>query len=197
MKITKAEFFKSSPDLKNCPDGDIPEFAFIGRSNVGKSSLINMLVSKKGLAKTSSKPGKTKLINYFMIDDTWFLVDLPGYGFAKIAKAMRENWEKSSRNYLLKRDNLKAIFLLIDSRIPPQKIDLEFMDWLSENDRPFLIVFTKCDKLSGSKVQANIKSYAQTLKARYEELPIAFTSSATEGSGKEEILSLISEIIEA
>lgn len=197
MKITKAEFFKSSPDLKCCPEGNIPEFAFIGRSNVGKSSLINMLVKKKGLAKTSSKPGKTKLINYFMIDDTWFLVDLPGYGFAKIAKSMREKWEKSSRNYLLKRDNLKAIFLLIDSRIPPQKIDLEFMDWLSENDRPFLIVFTKCDKLSGTKVQANIKNYAQTLKEHFDELPIAFTSSATEGSGKEEILALIAEIVES
>lgn len=197
MEIKSAVFHKSSPDLKNCPESEFPEFAFIGRSNVGKSSLINMLVDKKGLAKTSSKPGKTKLINYFTIDDGWFLVDLPGYGYAKISKKIRENWEKSTRNYLEKRDNLAAIFVLIDSRISPQKIDLEFMEWLSEKELPFLILFTKCDKISGGKVEVNIKEYQQELMKRFEELPIAIKTSSKEGTGKDDILGLIEDVIQS
>jgi len=195
MEIKQAIFHKSSPDLKSCPESEFPEFAFIGRSNVGKSSLINMLVNKKGLAKTSSKPGKTKLINYFTIDDGWFLVDLPGYGYAKISKKIRENWEKRTRNYLEKRDNLAAIFVLIDSRIAPQKIDLEFMEWLSEKELPYLIVFTKCDKISGLKVEANIKEYQKELLERFEELPLAIKSSSKESTGKDDILGLIESII--
>ena len=195
MEIKQAIFHKSSPDIKSCPESEFPEFAFIGRSNVGKSSLINMLVNKKGLAKTSSKPGKTKLINYFAIDDGWFLVDLPGYGYAKISKKIRENWEKRTRNYLEKRDNLAAIFVLIDSRIAPQKIDLEFMEWLSEKELPYLIVFTKCDKISGLKVEANIKEYQKELLERFEELPLAIKSSSKESTGKDDILGLIESII--
>ena len=195
MEIKQAIFHKSSPDLKSCPESEFPEFAFIGRSNVGKSSLINMLVDKKGLAKTSSKPGKTKLINYFTIDDGWFLVDLPGYGYAKISKKIRENWEKRTRNYLENRDNLVAIFVLIDSRIAPQKIDLEFMEWLSEKELPYLIVFTKCDKISGLKVETNIKEYQKELLERFEELPIAIKSSSKESTGKDDILGLIESVI--
>lgn len=191
MKIDNATFVLSSPDLKRCPESPISEYAFIGRSNVGKSSLINMLVNKKGLAKTSSKPGKTQLINFFLINNSWHLVDLPGYGFAKVAKESRVQWEKQSRNYLAKRANLKMIFLLIDSRIPPQKIDIEFMLWLSEEKLAFTLLFTKCDKLATSKISKNIKLYGEKLRELFDSLPIAIQSSTKTGDGKEQILDLI------
>jgi GTP-binding protein len=197
MKITASKFILSSPNLKGCPevDSNTAEFAFIGRSNVGKSSLINMLCNHKGLAKTSSKPGKTRLINFFLINDSWYLVDLPGYGYAKIAKTQREKWEIETRNYLLKRENLKHIFVLIDSRIPPQAIDIQFMEWLSNNDRPFSILFTKCDKLSSNKLRSNIKDFQTELLQRWTELPLALLTSAETQKGKEDVLQLVEEIL--
>ena len=162
MLINQAEFIISNSDISRCPAPTIPEYAFIGRSNVGKSSLINMLTNNKKLAKISSKPGKTQLINHFLINKTWYLVDLPGYGFAKIAKSQREKWEKFVKEYVLTRENLLNLFVLIDSRIPPQKIDLEFMEMLGENGVPFSMVFTKMDKLSSSKS----KKYYLIIKKR-------------------------------
>ena len=195
MKINTSKFILSSPNLKGCPaDFNVPEFAFIGRSNVGKSSLINMLCNHKDLAKTSSKPGKTRLINFFLINNAWHLVDLPGYGYAKIAKTQREKWEIETRNYLLRRENLLHIFLLIDSRIPPQNIDIEFMEWLSKNQRPFSILFTKCDKLSSNKIRAALKAFQTELSTRWTELPLALLTSAETQRGKEEILQIIEEI---
>ncbi|MCL2041075.1 MAG: ribosome biogenesis GTP-binding protein YihA/YsxC [Bacteroidales bacterium] len=196
MKINISKFILSAPNLKNCPAvvSNMPEFAFIGRSNVGKSSLINMLCNHKDLAKTSSKPGKTRLINFFLINDAWYIVDLPGYGYAKVAKAQREKWETETRNYLLRRENLQHIFLLIDSRIPPQAIDIEFMEWLSKNQRPFSILFTKCDKLSSNKIRSNLKAFQAELSQRWTELPLALLTSAETKKGKEEILQLIEEM---
>jgi GTP-binding protein len=153
-----------------------------------------MLCNHKDLAKTSSKPGKTRLINFFLINDAWYLVDLPGYGYAKIAKAQREKWEIETRNYLLRRDNLLHIFLLIDSRIPPQAIDMEFMEWLSKHQRPFSILFTKCDKLSSNKIRSNLKAFQTALLQRWTELPLALLTSAETKKGKEEILQLIEEM---
>ncbi|MDR0364617.1 MAG: ribosome biogenesis GTP-binding protein YihA/YsxC [Bacteroidales bacterium] len=196
MKINTAKFVLSSPNLKGCPDPTVPEFAFIGRSNVGKSSLINMLCNQKDLAKTSSKPGKTRLINYFIINNDWFLVDLPGYGYAKTAKAQREKWEIETRNYLLKRENISVIFLLIDVRIPPQVIDTEFMRWLSKNQLPFVILFTKCDKISLNKIRNNVKAFSDELLKSWSELPVAILTSAETGKGKEDILQLIETAIE-
>ena len=196
MKITAAKFMLSAPNLKGCPEAsNTPEFAFIGRSNVGKSSLINMLCNHKDLAKTSSKPGKTRMINFFMINNAWHLVDLPGFGYAKIAKTQREKWEIETRNYLLRRENLLHIFLLIDSRIPPQAIDIEFMEWLSKNQRPFSILFTKCDKLSSNKIRSSIQAYQTELSKRWTELPLALLTSAETQRGKEEILQIIEEIV--
>jgi GTP-binding protein len=198
MKITTSKFLLSAPNLKGCPAvaPNMPEFAFIGRSNVGKSSLINMLCNHKDLAKTSSKPGKTRLINFFLINNTWHLVDLPGYGYAKVAKAQREKWEIETRNYLLRRDNLWHIFLLIDSRIPPQAIDIEFMEWLTKNQRSFSILFTKCDKLSSNKIRATIQAYqTELLTGGWTELPLALLTSAETHKGKEEILQIIEQII--
>jgi len=196
MKITVAKFMLSAPNLKGCPAAsNTTEFAFIGRSIVGKSSLINMLCNHKDLAKISSKPGKTRMINFFMINNAWHLVDLPGYGYAKVAKTQREKWEIETRNYLLRREDLLHIFLLIDSRIPPQVIDIEFMEWLSKNQRPFSILFTKCDKLSSNKVRATIQAYQAELSKRWTELPLALLTSAETKRGKEEILQIIEEII--
>jgi len=196
MKITVAKFMLSAPNLKGCPAAsNTAEFAFIGRSNVGKSSLINMLCNHKDLAKISSKPGKTRMINFFLINNAWHLVDLPGYGYAKIAKTQREKWEIETRNYLLRRENLLHIFLLIDSRIPPQVIDIEFMEWLSKNQRPFSILFTKCDKLSSNKVHATIQAYQAELSKRWTELPLALLTSAETKRGKEEILQIVEEIV--
>jgi GTP-binding protein len=171
----------------------MPEFAFIGRSNVGKSSLINMLCNHKDLAKTSSTPGKTRLINFFLINNAWYLVDLPGYGYAKVAKTQREKWEIEIRNYLLRRDGLLHIFLLIDSRIPPQTIDIESMEWLSKHKRSFSILFTKCDKHSSNKIRSNLQAFQAELLQRWTELPLALLTSAKTQKGKEDILQIIEE----
>lgn len=194
MIIKNAEFMQSVTDWRKCPPATMPEYAFIGRSNVGKSSLINMLVNNKKLAKTSSKPGKTQTINHFLINKEWYLVDLPGYGYASISKAMREKWQKMISDYLLKRENLQVIFVLIDSRLEPQKIDLEFIHNLGEKGVPFSIIFTKTDKISVSKVQSNVQKFYNKLAEEWEELPYRMLSSSETGKGKEEILSYIEQI---
>ncbi len=194
MLINQAEFIISNSDISRCPAPTIPEYAFIGRSNVGKSSLINMLTNNKKLAKISSKPGKTQLINHFLINKTWYLVDLPGYGFAKIAKSQREKWEKFVKEYVLTRENLLNLFVLIDSRIPPQKIDLEFMEMLGENGVPFSMVFTKMDKLSSSKSKKVLFDYQKEMLKTWEEMPPYFMSSSVSGEGKEAILAYIDQV---
>ena len=163
MKIKTASFLLSNSDYKKCPSGNTPEFAFIGRSNVGKSSLINKLVERKALAKISCKPGKTQLINHFEINEQWYLVDLPGYGWAKVSKSSRSDFARIITGYLLNRQNLVSTFVLVDSRLEPQKIDLEFINWMGENSLPFIIVFTKCDKLSKSKVQQSVARFKKSL----------------------------------
>jgi GTP-binding protein len=193
MEIRSAQFVISNTDVAKCPAPRLPEYAFIGRSNVGKSSLINMLVNRKDMAKTSGKPGKTQLINHFLVNENWFLVDLPGYGFAKVSKDKRDNWEKFINEYILKRENLMCVFVLVDSRLSPQKIDLEFMDWLGENNIPFVIVFTKMDKLSKSKTAANIANYKEEMGRSWDELPLCFYSSAEKKEGRKELLDFISE----
>jgi GTP-binding protein len=194
MEIRTAEFIISNTDWCKCPEGALPEYAFIGRSNVGKSSLINMLTNRKGLAMTSSKPGKTLLINHFKINEEWFLVDLPGYGYASAGKTMRERLKFIIESYILKREQLTAIFLLIDSRHTPQAIDTEFMAWLGENGVPFSIVFTKADKLSSSKLKDNIKTYSDKLLEEWEELPPVFITSSESRTGRDEILNYIDKI---
>ena len=194
MLINQAEFIISNSDISRCPAPTIPEYAFIGRSNVGKSSLINMLTNNKKLAKISSKPGKTQLINHFLINKTWYLVDLPGYGFAKIAKSQREKWEKFVKEYVLTRENLLNLFVLIDSRIPPQKIDLEFMEMLGENGVPFSMVFTKMDKLSSSKSKKVLFDYQKEMLKTWEEMPPYFMSSSVSGEGNEAILAYIDQV---
>lgn len=193
MAISKAEFLESNTDYTNCPKPDKPEYAFIGRSNVGKSSLINMLTGFSKLAKVSSKPGKTRLINHFLINEKWFLVDLPGYGWAKIAKSERENWDVMIKNYLKYRPNLMCVFVLIDSRLEAQKNDLEFLDWLGNNEVPFVIIFTKIDKQTFSKVLNSINIYKQKLLETWDDLPNVFTSSSVSLEGKNEIISFIVE----
>lgn len=194
MKISSADFVVSNSDVSKCPDSKLPEYAFIGRSNVGKSSLINMLTNKKGLAMTSSKPGKTLLINHFIINGEWHLVDLPGYGFAQAGKANRERLRKMIESYILMRNQLTNLFLLIDSRHAPQKIDLEFIEWLGLNGIPFSIVFTKADKLSGSRLNENIQAYKEKLNEQWEELPPVFVTSSSTAKGKDEILDYIDSI---
>ena len=194
MKINTAEFIISNTDIKQCPAPNLPEYAFIGRSNVGKSSLINMLTNHKKLAKISSKPGKTQLINHFLINKNWFLVDLPGYGFAKVPKAQRKKFEKMINDYILFRDNLMNVFVLIDSRIPPQKIDLEFMEWLGLSGIPFSIVFTKVDKLKASEKGRFAKEYETKMLENWEEMPPYFITSSTTKLGKEELLNYINDI---
>ena len=196
MTIKKALFVQSVTDWKKCPSGKLPEYAFIGRSNVGKSSLINMLVRNGKLAKTSSKPGKTQTINHFIINDDWYLVDLPGYGYASISKSMREKWQKMIRDYLLLRENLQIVFVLVDSRLEPQKIDIEFINGLGESGVPFAVIFTKTDKLSASKVQGNVQRFKNKLAENWEEMPYMILSSAETGKGREEILSFIGQINE-
>ena len=199
MKIDSIEFLSSSPSLKFCPEGDIPEFAFIGRSNVGKSSLINMLAARKGIAKVSGTPVKTRCINHFQVhsglknggDGNWFLVDLPGFGFAKLPKTEREKFEGIIKGYLQKRENLALTFLLIDSRLSPQKIDLEFIKWLGDNEIAFVIVFTKTDKPSKKILAENLAAYASELSKEWSELPMIIQTSATKGSGREEVLETI------
>ncbi|MDH5827099.1 ribosome biogenesis GTP-binding protein YihA/YsxC [Sphingobacterium sp. SG20118] len=194
MQIKKAEFICSNTRVDKLPEGKLPEYAFIGRSNVGKSSLINAMVGKKGLAKTSQKPGKTQLINHFIINDDWFLVDLPGYGFAKTSKTNREAWEKFIRRYLTHRDNLQCIFVLVDSRHEPQKIDLEFCYWLGERGLPFMLVFTKADKQSNVKSDVNMSKFKKALGEWFEEIPKCFLTSAEVKSGCDAILDTIADI---
>lgn len=193
--VKSAEFVKSSSDYRQSPKADRAEFAFIGRSNVGKSSLINALVNKKDLAKTSSQPGKTQLINHFLIDSQWYLVDLPGYGYAKVSKSSREVWGKMIRNYILKRENLLNVYVLVDSRLTPQKIDIEFINFLGENAVPFTIVFTKIDKQSAGKTEENLEVYKQELLKYWEELPNIILTSAEKRKGLEELLDSIKSII--
>lgn len=191
MKIKSADFVISNTDIDKCPKERIPEYAFIGRSNVGKSSLINMLTGRKSLAKTSGKPGKTQLINHFKINDNWFLVDLPGYGYAKVSKKDRSIFAKFIYEYLENRQNLICTFVLVDSRHEPQKIDMLFMEWLGKNQIPFVIVFTKMDKLSSSQLNKNMTKYKSEMLKTWEEIPQTFRSSAESGLGKAEILKFI------
>ena len=194
MKIKTASFVISNTEINKCPEPNIPEYAFIGRSNVGKSSLINMLTDQKNLAKTSGKPGKTQLINHFLINESWYLVDLPGYGYAKTSKMNRFKWTKFIEEYLTKRENLMTTFVLIDARHEPQKIDLEFMNFMGHEQIPFAMVFTKIDKLSSSELQKNLAKYKKEMLKFWEEIPPVFTSSSTSKFGKEKILKYIDEI---
>jgi GTP-binding protein len=195
MKITTAQYIVSSPDYKKAPVPDKPEFAFIGRSNVGKSSLINMLTGNQKLAKTSGTPGKTQLINHFLVNNEWYLVDLPGYGFAKVSQNARNRWEQMIENYLRKRENLSNVFVLIDSRHPPQKIDIDFVNRLGKWEVPFTLVFTKSDKESQKKVSENIRLFLSTLKETWQFLPQHFVTSSVKKTGKDGILDLIGKAI--
>ena len=194
MEITNAEFIISNTDVRKCPAGDLPEYAFIGRSNVGKSSLINMLTGRKGLAMTSATPGKTMLINHFLINNEWYLVDLPGYGYAKRSKKDKDKLEVMISSYILKREQMINLFLLIDSRHEPQPIDLQFIEWLGENGIPFSLVFTKADKLKAGKLKANVESYLKKLEEQWEELPPCFVTSSESRQGRKEILDYIETI---
>lgn len=194
MIIKSAEFMLSNTDYKLCPQEVMPEYAFIGRSNVGKSSLINMLTNRKGLAMTSSKPGKTMLINHFLINGDWYLVDLPGYGYARRSKENREQLQKLIEDYILEREMLTSLFVLVDSRHEPQKIDLEFMEWLGESGIPFSIVFTKGDKQGPMRLQQNVEEYKTKLLESWEELPPIFVTSSEKNLGRDELLNYIEEI---
>lgn len=194
MEITSAEFIVSNTDVHKCPAGILPEYAFIGRSNVGKSTLINMLTARKGLAMTSSTPGKTMLINHFFINKSWYIVDLPGYGYARRGQKGKEQIQSIIENYILEREQMTNLFVLVDSRLEPQKIDLEFMEWLGENEIPFSIIFTKADKLKGGRLNGNINSYLHELKEQWEELPPYFISSSESRMGRTEILNYIETI---
>lgn len=194
MKISSAQFAISSPNYRKCPQDGRPEYAFIGRSNVGKSSLINMLTGVKGLAKTSGRPGKTQLINHFLINNEWYLVDLPGYGYARTSKSSREAWGTMIRDYFLKREALTNTYVLVDSRIPPQRIDLEFIDFLGRNGVPLTIVFTKTDKEKQREVMGNIKMMKHALSELWEELPPMLLTSSLTGYGRETLLDQIEQI---
>lgn len=194
MKRYNAAFVQSNTEYEKCPQVNMPEYAFIGRSNVGKSSLINSVLQQKNLAKTSQTPGKTKLINHFLVNDSWFLVDLPGYGFAKVSKSERVKFEKMIFDYLVYRANLVCTFVLIDVRHTAQKIDLAFMEQLGEREIPFYIVFTKADKISKTQLDANVAAYKELLQQTWEELPTIFVTSAEENLGREEILHKIEEL---
>lgn len=194
MEITKAEFVISNVDVKKCPAGIFPEYAFIGRSNVGKSSLINMLTNRKGLAMTSATPGKTMLINHFIINDNWYLVDLPGYGYARRGMKGQDQIRTIIEDYILEREQMTNLFVLIDSRLEPQKIDMEFMEWLGENGVPFSIVFTKADKLKSGKLKMNINAYLRKLHEQWEELPPYFITSSEDRTGRKEVLDYIESI---
>ncbi len=196
MEIKSAEFFKSSTKASQCPEAKIPEYAFIGRSNVGKSSLINMICERKSLAKTSSTPGKTQLINHFIINDNWYLVDLPGYGYAKVSKTDRKAFQGLIDSYLRHRPNLMCLFVLIDIRHKPQKVDLEFMNKLGNWGIPFVMVYTKADKLSEAQIEKAVFEYQEALLESWEETPPYFITSATKSLGKEELLTFIDEINE-
>lgn len=196
MQIKTAEFVISNSSVAKCPQTNLPEFAFIGRSNVGKSSLINMLTGRRALAMTSSTPGKTMLINHFCINDNWFIVDLPGYGYAKRGKQAMQKLSELISDYVLKREQLTNLFVLIDVRLPPQKIDLEFIDWLGENGVPFSIVFTKSDKVKPGELRRNVDAFLKTLSQTWEELPKHFITSSEKRTGRDELLGYIRHIIE-
>jgi len=196
VKITSAEFVISNTDIEKCPPPKYPEYAFIGRSNVGKSSLINMLCNKKALAKTSATPGKTQLINHFVVNaktEPWYIVDLPGYGYAKAPKKLASKWMNFSKHYLRSRRNLMCVMVLLDSRHTVQKADQEFMEWLGENRVPFTMVFTKLDKLSSSDVTKNITSYKKKMLNKWESLPKSFNTSSETGHGRDFVLDFIDE----
>jgi GTP-binding protein len=194
MEIKEARFIVSNTDVKKCPKPDRPEYAFIGRSNVGKSSLINMLTGKKSPAKTSGSPGKTQLINHFLINNEWYLVDLPGYGYAKVPKTERIKWEKFLRRYILQRENLYCLFVLVDIRHEPQPADLEFMEWLGLSEIPFVVVFTKADKLKPGEIEVNLKNYREEMLKTWELVPEYFVTSSQTGEGKEDILGFIQNV---
>jgi len=194
MDIKSAEFIISNTDINKCPQHDKPEYAFIGRSNVGKSSLINMLTGRKGLAMTSATPGKTLLINHFLINNNWYLVDLPGYGYAKRGHKQQEELKRIINSYILERPQLTSLFVLIDSRLEPQKIDLEFINWLGENAIPFGIIFTKADKLGRGRLTENVKKFLDTLLEQWEELPPHFITSSLDKTGRDEVLDYIASI---
>lgn len=194
MMIKSAEFLCSNTRVDKLPEANKPEYAFIGRSNVGKSSLINAMTGRKNLAKTSQKPGKTQLINHFLINDEWYLVDLPGYGFAKTSKSNREEWDKFIRKYLSDRTNLQCVFVLIDSRLEPQKIDIDFCAWLGEHGIPFVLAFTKADKQSAVKSDQNISKFRKALLSWFEEVPPVFLTSSETKKGCDELLTFIEEV---
>ena len=194
MKIKSTEFIASFTKYKDCPEPKMPEYAFVGRSNVGKSSLINMLMDKKKLAKTSQSPGKTQLINHFIINDNWYLVDLPGYGYAKVSKSMRKDFNKLIKDYADYRKNLMCLFVLLDSRHKPQQNDLEFMRWLGKKQIPFAMTFTKADKLSSSELNKNLQNYKKEMLKEWEVLPDVFITSAEQKLGRDEILSFIEKL---
>lgn len=194
MEITSAKFVVSNSRADMCPDGNLPEYAFIGRSNVGKSSLINMLTNHSKLAMTSSTPGKTLLINHFLINNSWYLVDLPGYGYAQRGKKVMENIKNLIQHYILERIQMTCLFVLIDSRLEPQKIDLQFIEWLGENSVPFALVFTKSDKQSAGKTKQNVERFLDTLKEQWEELPPYFITSSEKKTGRQELLDYIESV---
>ncbi|HJA83014.1 MAG TPA: ribosome biogenesis GTP-binding protein YihA/YsxC [Candidatus Bacteroides intestinavium] len=194
MEITSAEFVISNTDYRKCPDTNFPEYAFIGRSNVGKSSLINMLTGHKRLAMTSARPGKTLLINHFLINKSWYLVDLPGYGYAKRDRKSQEQIKQIIESYILRREQMTCLFLLVDSRLEPQRIDQTFIEWLGENGVPFAIVFTKADKLGSGKLKLNIQAYLEKLQEQWEELPPYFITSSEDRTGRNELLNYIAKI---
>jgi GTP-binding protein len=197
MRVTSAEFVQSSPGLEACPSDDVPEFAFIGRSNVGKSSLLNVLTGKQGLARVSQTPGCTQLINFFKINGAFRMVDLPGYGYAKVPKGHRAAFQEIIAGYIADRPNLRRVFVLVDSRHEPQKIDLEFLEWLGEVERPFAVVFTKTDKLKPSQIKKNTESFLQALAAQYSGSPDVFLTSSKTRDGKREILGFIASLLDA
>ena len=194
MKIKSAEFVISNSDVSKCPESKLPEYAFIGRSNVGKSSLINALTNRKDLAKTSGRPGKTQLINHFLINQSWFLVDLPGYGYARVSKSAKKTFQKFITQYFEKREQMLCAFVLIDSRHKPQAIDMEFMTWLGEHQIPFCIIFTKADKLKPKALERNIQNYQEEMLQVWEEMPQYFVTSSANGLGSEEVLGYIQNI---
>lgn len=194
MKINSATFIVSNTDVAKCPTDKLPEYAFIGRSNVGKSSLINALTNHKKLAKTSGKPGKTQLINHFKINDSWFLVDLPGYGYAQVSKTKRKSFQQFIRDYFLQREQLVCTFVLVDSRHEPQKIDLEFLQFLGENGIPFALIFTKSDKLGSSSLHKNISKYKKELLKTWESIPTHFITSSETGMGRNEVLNFVEQV---